>query len=59
MNQGPPGPQSLVAIVASIRAGSVVAWQHITRHREYDFAGEKLEDSVGLEAPKIRQLAGS
>ena len=25
-------------------------------HGEYDFAPEKLQDSVGLEVPKIRQL---
>ena len=37
---------------------SVARWQHINRHREYDFAGKKLGDSVGLEVPKIRQLAG-
>ena len=30
-------------------------WQHINLHGEYDFAAEKLEDSVGLEVPKIRQ----
>ena len=44
------------ALVAAIRAGSVVAWQHINLHGEYDFAAEKLQDSVGLEVPKIRQL---
>jgi hypothetical protein len=43
-------------LVAAIRAGSVVAWQHINLHGEYDFAAEKLQDSVGLEVPKIRQL---
>ena len=42
--------------MAAIRAGSVVAWQHINLHGEYDFADEKLQDSVGLQVPKIRQL---
>ena len=43
-------------LIASIRRGSVVAWKHINLHGEYDFSQEKLEDSVGLEVPKIRQL---
>jgi len=43
-------------LVAAIRAGSVVAWQHINLHGEYDFAAEKLQDSVGLDVPKICQL---
>ncbi len=44
-------------LVAAIRGGSVVAWQHINLHGEYDFAAVKLQDSVGLEVPKIRQLS--
>ena len=44
------------SLVAAIRSGSVVAWQHINLHGEYDFSAEKLQDSVGLEVPKIRQL---
>ena len=43
-------------VIAAIRGGSVVAWQHINLHGEYDFAAEKLQDSVGLEVPKIRKL---
>ena len=39
-----------------VASGSVFAWQHINLHGEYDFAAEKLQDSVGLEVPKIRQL---
>ena len=46
-------------LVAAIRGGSVVAWQHINLHGEYDFAAEKLQDSIGLEVPKIRQLSVS
>ena len=40
-------------LLAAIRAGSVVAWQHINLHGEYDFSEERLQDSVGLEAEKI------
>ncbi len=43
-------------LISAIRGGSVVAWQHINLHGEYDFSTEKLQDSVGLEVPKIRQL---
>ncbi len=43
-------------LVAIIRRGSVVAWQHINLLGEYAFSDEKLEDSVGLEVPKIRAL---
>ena len=39
-----------------VASGSVVAWQHINLHGKYDFAAVKLQDSVGLEVPKIRQL---
>ena len=39
-----------------VASGSVVARHHINLHGKYDFAAEKLQDSVGLEVPKIRQL---
>ena len=38
------------AILAAVRNGSVVTWQHINLHGEYDFSDEKLQDSVGLHA---------
>jgi TnpA family transposase len=44
-------------LITTIRRGSVVAWQHINLLGEYDFSDEKLQDSVGLEVPKIRELA--
>ena len=44
-------------LVAAIRAGSVVAWQHINLHGEYDFSDQKLQDSVGLRVPKILELS--
>ncbi len=37
----------------SIRHGSVVSWQHINLHGEYDFSDDKLQDSIGLDLPKI------
>ena len=35
-------------LIAAIKNGSVVSWQHINLHGEYDFSDEKLRDSVGL-----------
>jgi hypothetical protein len=32
----------------AVRAGSVVTWHRINLHGEYDFSGEKLQDSVGF-----------
>jgi TnpA family transposase len=37
-------------LLAAVRNGSVVTWQHINLHGEYDFSDEKLQDSVGLQA---------
>jgi hypothetical protein len=39
--------------VESIKHGSVVSWQHINLQGEYDFSDEKLQDSIGLDIPKI------
>lgn len=40
-------------LLTGIRHGSVVTWQHINLHGEYDFSDEKLKDSVGLNASEI------
>lgn len=40
-------------ILSAIKNGSVVTWQHINLHGEYDFSDEKLQDSVGLDLPTI------
>ena len=40
-----------------VRRGSVVTWQHINLHGEYDFSDEKIEDSVGFESPKNLELS--
>ncbi len=43
-------------LIEAVKAGSVVAWQHINLHGEYDFSEENLRDSIGLDAPKILEL---
>lgn len=40
-------------LIAAVRHGSVASWGHFNLHGEYDFSDEKLQDSVGLQAPKI------
>jgi TnpA family transposase len=44
------------ALIEAVRNGSVVTWQHINLHGEYDFSEENLQDSVGLRVPKILSL---
>ena len=43
-------------LVTALRNGSVVTWQHVNLHGDYDFSDEKLRDSVGLEPPTIALL---
>ena len=43
-------------IVESVKNGSVVTWQHINLHGEYDFSDTNLQDSVGLKLPQILDL---
>jgi TnpA family transposase len=40
-------------LLSAVKEGSIVTWQHINFHGEYDFSEEKLRDSVGLNLPKI------
>src|SRR4029453_4473607 len=40
-------------VMLAVRNGSVVTWQHINLHGEYDFADEKLQDSIRLHASVI------
>ena len=42
----------------AVRDGSVVTWQHVNLHGEYDFSDEKLQDSIGLDLTKIEGLQG-
>lgn len=44
------------AIIEAIRAGSVMAWQHIYFHGLYDFSDEKLADSFDLWASQNLSL---
>jgi hypothetical protein len=37
----------------AVRHGSVGTWQHLNLHGEYDFADEKLQDSIRLHASVI------
>jgi Tn3 transposase DDE domain len=46
------------ALLVAVRHGSVVTWQHINLHGEYDCSDEKLHDSVGLSAPRILAMSG-
>ncbi|MDQ3132871.1 MAG: DUF4158 domain-containing protein [Acidobacteriota bacterium] len=41
------------SLLESIKAGSIIIWKHINFHGEYDFSAEKMQDSVGLNLPKI------
>ena len=41
------------ALLESVKAGSIITWKHINFHGEYDFSAEKMQDSVGLNLPKI------
>ena len=43
------------ALLIAIQHGSVVSWQHVNVHGEYDFSDEKLRDSVGL---NLREILG-
>jgi TnpA family transposase len=40
-------------LLESIQNGSVVTWRHINLHGEYDFSEEKMQDTVGLQNPRI------
>lgn len=42
-----------IELLEAMKNGSIVSWQHINLHGEYDFSDEKLQDSVGLDLPKI------
>jgi hypothetical protein len=46
------------ALLVAVRNGSAVTWQHINLHGEYDFSDEKLQESVGLSAPRILAMSG-
>jgi hypothetical protein len=41
------------AFLEAVANGSAVSWQHINLLGEYDFSDEKLQDTVGIKAPKL------
>ena len=49
-------PERKKEIVETIKAGSVMAWQHIYFHGLYDFSDEKLADSFDLLASQKLKL---
>lgn len=48
-----PDDHQRQALLESNEAGSIIIWKHINFHGEYDFSAEKMQDSVGLNLPKI------
>lgn len=48
-----PDEHQRQALLESVKAGSIITWKHINFHGEYDFSAEKMQDSVGLNLPKI------
>jgi hypothetical protein len=45
-------------LLMAVRHGSVVTWQPINLHGEYDFSDEKLQDSIGIQAPQLLAVHG-
>ncbi len=45
-------------LLQTIKNGSVVAWQHINIHGEYDFSDDALRESIEFNLPKLEQLKG-
>ncbi len=40
-------------LLETFKNSSIITWQHINFHGEYDFSEEKTKDSVGFDLPKI------
>ena len=43
-------------LITVVKNSSVIAWEHINLQGEYDFADEKLENTVPFSLPKILEL---
>jgi len=43
-------------LLQTIKNGSVVAWQHINIHGEYDFSDDVLRKSIEFHLPELKQL---
>lgn len=48
-----PDEERRQVLLTALKEGSVVTWQHLNLHGEYDFSEEKLQDSVGFDLPRI------
>jgi len=42
-----------VALQAALENGSIITWLHINLLGVYDFSEEKLQDTVGIQMPKL------
>jgi hypothetical protein len=40
-------------LLQAIARGSAAAWGHLNLLGEYDFSGDKRQDSVGIKPPKL------
>jgi TnpA family transposase len=40
-------------LLTTFKNSSIITWQHINFHGEYDFSQEKTKDSIGFNLPKI------
>jgi len=40
-------------LLETFKNSSIITWQHINFHGEYDFSEEKTRDSIGFNLPKI------
>lgn len=40
-------------LLTTFKKSSIITWQHINFHGEYDFSEEKTKDSIGFNLPKI------
>jgi hypothetical protein len=44
-------PERRQELLRVVQNGSVSSWGHVNLHGEYDFADEKMQDSIGLQIP--------
>jgi Tn3 transposase DDE domain len=44
-------PERRQELLRIVQNGSVSSWGHANLHGEYDFADEKMQDSIGLQMP--------
>ena len=43
-------------LIHAIKRGSVIAWQHINLHGEYDFSPDNLSTTWDFQLPEILEL---